>query len=298
MRVQIGAKRLGVALGAGGLRGAIHIGVLRSLERHGIAVQALSGSSAGAIVAAFSAVGYSSAEMESLVLSLDAKQLYDPNLSWRSLLGLTANALLSFLRIPERYRLPFPTGLLQGTLWLDWLYRQLGVTTVAEAQLPLAILAADIDSGEAVVFSQLAELAEVVMPDQPLALAVRASSAIPGVFSPAYVSGRTLVDGGVKASVPAELVRGLGADTVLAVDLGAVERDDLADNIYEIISQSLDIMGEELTTYQLQGTADLVIRPVVQNVSLTDFDRIPELIRLGEQTMDQAIPALRRLLAR
>ena len=296
MRTQVGRKRLGVALGAGGLRGAIHIGVLRSLERHGIEVQAMSGSSAGAIVAAFSAVGYSPAEMESLVLSLDAKLVYDPNLNWRSLLGVTANALLSFLRVPERYRLPFPTGLLQGKLWLDWLYRQLGVTQVTEVELPLAILATDIDSGEAVVFSQTVELAEVVLSDQPLALAVRASSAIPGVFSPAYVAGRTLVDGGVKASVPADLLRGLGADVVLAVDLGTAERDDPADNIYEIISQSLDILEEELTRYQLEGTADLVIRPVVRNVSLTDFDRIPELIRLGEQTMDRAIPALRKLL--
>lgn len=297
MQVQVGAKRLGVALGAGGIRGAAHIGVLRSLSRHGLVPQALSGSSAGAVVAALYSVGYTPDQMEELALSMNAKQLYDPNLSLKSLFGATINTILSLLHVPSRYDLPFPQGLIQGKAWEQYLFQQLGPILVNAVEFPIAILATDIDTGQGIAFSQESGLAEVSISDAPLAQAVRASSAIPGVFCPAHVQGRTLVDGGVKASVPASLLQGLGSDVILAVDLGyAGQRDHPVDNIHEIIAQSLDIMGAELTDYQLTGTASLVIRPVANDVGLRDFARIPQLIRLGEETMDRAIPALQALL--
>ncbi|HBK85934.1 MAG TPA: patatin, partial [Firmicutes bacterium] len=90
-------------------------------------------------------------------------------------------------------------------------------------------------------------------------------------------------DGAVKASVPAHLVRDLGVDVVVAVDLGyAGQRDEAVDNIVEVISQSLNILGEELTKCQLNLDADLVIRPRIYDVSLRDFHRIPEIIDRGE----------------
>ncbi len=297
MQLQVGRKRLGVALGAGGIRGAAHIGVLRSLEKHKVPVYALSGSSAGALVAAFYATGYSPDQMAQQAISFEGSQLFDPALGWKTWLGATTNALFAWLRVPSRHHLPYPQGLVQGRAWDRWLQRRLGEMLVSEVEMSLALLATDIDSGEGVVFSQHENLWPVTIADQPLAEAVRASSSIPGIFPPVQIAGRTLVDGGVKCSVPASLAGDLGAEVVLAVDLGSdLERDDPVDNIYEIISQSLDIISEELTGYQLQGTADLVLRPVVGAWGWRDWDRLQQLIELGEQAMDDQIPALKALL--
>lgn len=153
---------------------------------------------AGAVVTALYAVGYTPNEMEALALSLNTKQLYDSNLSLKSLLGATINTLLSLLHVPSRYDLPFPQGLIQGKAWEQYLYRQLGPRKVSSLELPIAILATDIDTGQGIVFSQEEGLGEVTISDAPLAQAVRASSAIPGVFCPAYVDGRTLVDGQIR----------------------------------------------------------------------------------------------------
>lgn len=208
-----------------------------------------------------------------------------------------ANGLFAWLRLPPQLRLPFPQGLVGGRAWEKWLLRHLGRLTVSEVVMPLAILATDIDSGEGVVFSQYAKW-PVTLPDQQLAEAVRASSAIPGIFPPVRIAGRALVDGGVKCSVPASLMRDLGEDVVLAVDLNSdLERQDPVDNIYEVISQSLDIMGEELTAYQLIGNADLVLRPVVGSWGWRDFGRIEQLIDIGEAAMDRQMPRLKALLA-
>lgn len=297
MRIQVGRKRLGLALGAGGVRGVAHIGVLGCLQRHGIIPATVAGSSAGAVIAAFAAVGYTPEQMTALAVSLQPGQIYDPNLSWWTALGALVNGLLLWLRVPPRHDLPFPQGLLKGQAWEDYLQRYLGDLLCSQVQLPLAILSTDVNSGASVVFSQVADLGAVTLADVPLARAVRASSAIPGVFRPVHLGALTLVDGGVKCSVPAALARQLGADVVLAVDLAPVEpKDYRANNIHEIILQSLEIMEDELTGFQLAGTADLVLRPIAQPAGLLDFDQIPQLIAAGDRAMEQALPELQALL--
>lgn len=298
MRVRIGKNKFGLALGSGGLRGAAHIGVLRSLERHRLRPACLSGSSAGAVVAALYAAGYTVEELTDLAINLDADKIYDSSITWKSLLSLAASLLTRVL--PGNCRLPlsFPDGLIKGVAWERYLLSLLGKSKFSDLQLPTAMLAVDVDTGDSVAFAaEIMAPADVTLVGALVAEAVRASSSIPGVFEPLRLYGYTLVDGAVKASVPAHLARALGADVVVAVDLGyAGQREDTVDNIIEVISQSLNILGEELTKCQLQESADLIVRPQIYDVSLRDFERIPEIIERGEKAMEAQIPFLLQLL--
>ncbi len=296
--VRMGKRKLGLALGSGGLRGAAHIGVLRSLERHGLLPDCLSGSSAGAVVAALYAAGYTVSEMIDLALGLTADKIYDPHITWRSLSALARHWLCRRLSLKPPTSWPFPKGLLQGEAWERYLVSLLGDQQFRDLKLPLAILAVDVDNGQSVAFASAAlSQADVTLTGATVAQAVRASTSIPGVFVPLHLFGFTLVDGAVKASVPAHLARNLGADVVLAVDLGVVRGGvEQVENIVEVISQSLHIMEAELTSYQLDQHANLVVRPSVYNASLRDFERIPEIIASGEKAMEALIPQLKQHL--
>lgn len=298
MLVRVGTNKLGLALGSGGLRGAAHIGVLRSLERHGLRPACLAGSSAGAVVAALYAAGYTVEELTHLAMRLDASKIYDHSITWRSLLSLGAGLLCNVLPGKRHFPVSFPQGLIKGDAWERYLNSLLGKRKFTDLNLPTAILAVDVETGDAVAFAA-EELggADVTLIGAPVATAVRASSSIPGVFQPLHLYGYTLVDGAVKASVPTQLVRDLGAHVVVGIDLGyAGQREDTVDDILEVISQSLSILGEELTKCQLEHTADLVVRPEIYDVSLRDFERIPEIIERGEKAMEAQIPRLLQLL--
>lgn len=294
MQVRVGKSRFGLALGSGGLRGAAHIGVLKCLERHGLQPTCLAGSSAGAVVAALYAAGYSVAALEDLALQLNASKLYDSNLTWRSFLSLLKGWVCGRRCQPE----VLPMGLVKGEAWEKYLTSLLGQQKFADLSLPTAVLAVDVETGDAVAFaSREMSSADVTLTGATVVQGVRASSSIPGVFAPLQLYGYTLVDGAVHASVPAQLVRDLGAQVVVAIDLGyAGQREERVDSVIEVISQSLHILGEELTKCQLEKTADLVVRPRIYDVSLRDFERIPEIIARGEKAMEAQIPRLRRLL--
>lgn len=298
MLIRVGKNKLGLALGSGGVRGAAHIGVLRSLERHGLRPDSLAGSSAGAVVAALYAAGFTVEELANLAIRLDASKLYDSSITWRSLLSLGAGLLCGILPCKCLFPVAFPQGLIKGVAWERYLNSLLGKRKFTDLNLPTAVLAVDVETGDAVAFAA-EELggADVTLIGAPVAAAVRASSSIPGVFQPLQLYGYTLVDGAIKASVPTQLVRDLGADVVLAIDLGyAGQREDTVDGILDVISQSLNILGEELTKCQLEQTADLVVRPGIYDVSLRDFERIPEIIDRGEKAMEAQIPRLLQLL--
>lgn len=294
MRVRVGVSNFGLALGSGGLRGAAHIGALKSLERHGLQPVCLAGSSAGAVVAALYAAGYSVAALEELAIQLDASKIFDSNLSWRTLVSLAMGLLSRKCYQPSA----LPLGLIKGAAWERYLASLLGQQKFTDLALPTAIMAVDVETGDGVAFASR-EVAgvDVTLTGATVAQAVRASSSIPGVFEPLQLYGFTLVDGAVRASVPAQLVRSLGAQVVVAIDLGyAGQREDKVDNLGEVISQSLHILGEELTRCQLEQTADLIVRPRIYNVSLRDFQRIPEIIERGEKAMEAQIPRLHQLL--
>jgi NTE family protein len=292
MRVQVGQKRLGLALGSGGLRGAAHIGVLQALQQYGIVPEALSGSSAGAVVAALYAVGYTADDMEQAILRLRPTDLSELPSG-----QVAGSGPIARWRARRSATLRLPLGLLSGRALERVLGMLLGERLVADVRVPLAILAADVNSGAEVIFSNVAEVGSAAVCDATLVKAARASSSIPGVFVPLQIGEYLLVDGAVKAAVPVELVRALGADVVVGVDLGyAARAPKHAGNLIDVISQSFDILSSQLTDRQLADAVDLVISPPVPHIGLGNLQDLPQAIRLGREAMEAAMPQLLDLL--
>ncbi len=295
--------RLGLALGSGGLRGTAHIGVLRVLEQNGIRPDLIAGTSAGSIVASLYACGYSAAQLEEVFLGVTGSELFDYDLSLVDLLKMAAAVACDFLHIPIGALLRAPLGFIRGDK-LERLVRELsGGRSFDDVTLPLAVVATDIHSGDAVVFAARPNLPQqtqertAYVTEAAICEAVRASSAIPGVFAPKDIAGRVCVDGGLKESVPAGILKAMGADVVIAVDLGfSGQKTERIDDIVEILTQSVDIMGEELSDLKVERYADVVIKPRIYDVGLNDLAAIPDCIRKGAEAAERALPRLQTLI--
>ena len=184
---------VGLALSGGGARGLAHIGVLKVLDREGIPVDLLAGTSAGGVVAALRALGMSPGEMEERGFWLGR---------WRNLVQLVDRA-------------DSRMGLFSAQKVADLLHRHFGDKTFADLDIPLALVAVDLETGE-----------EVVLQEGLVLDGLRATTAYPGVFEPVRIGERLLVDGGVLNNLPCDVARSMGADVVIAVDIGVV-MDDL-----------------------------------------------------------------------
>ncbi len=178
-------KKVGLALGGGAARGGAHLGAIRAIEEAGVRVDYVAGTSIGAMVGAAYAAG-----------TIDKLERFTQQLEWRE--------MITFLDMA------FPSsGLIDGRHVTQFIDRLVDGRTFDELALPLSVVASDLNGG-----------AEVVMCDGDVVKAVRASISIPGIFSPVRKGEMTLVDGGLVNPVPVTVVRGMGADFVIAVDLG------------------------------------------------------------------------------
>lgn len=289
--------KVGIALSGGGLRGAAHIGILKVLLEQKVPIDLIAGTSAGSIIAAFHALGHTPQYMEIVAKQLHKKQLFDSNLNLTALLWNTA---LDYLRRELSIWSLLPRGLIKGNRLEYFLNTQFQGRKINETVIPLSIMATDIHTGETIVFASpqvtfnAYELKHTVLIDDiNLADAVRASTAIPGIFLPKSLAGRWLVDGGLQNNLPTVILRLMGADIVIGVDLGyAGERRDYIDNISEIIMQSFEIMSREITVCKAEHSADIIIYPDIYDVGLTEISRIPEVIYRGEQAAINYLPAI------
>lgn len=269
--------RVGLALGGGAARGYAHIGVLRWLEEHRIPVDFIAGTSMGALVGGAYAMGYSPGEIVSFAESLDWDTALQPEVPYASLTFRRKEdrrdypfALTFGLR--DRFRLPtglspvHAVGMLLSRISLP--YGDLD--SFDSLPIPFRCVAVDIESGE-----------QVVLADGPLWQALRASMAIPGVFTPVERGGRLLVDGGLLNNVPADVVRRMGADVVIAVDVSEDLADRSAlDSLLGLANQSVAVMVLNNTREMLRH-ADLVLAPDVRAISGADYTRIRETEALG-----------------
>ena len=256
------AKRkplLGLALGSGGARGFAHIGVLKALERHGIKVDLLAGSSMGSLVGAVYANGIDPDMMGKLATHLKRKHYVD----------LTVPGL----------------GFVAGEKIKQLIHLLTHGKRIEELDIPLAIVATDIELGERVVFRE-----------GPVDQAVRASISIPGIFVPERVNGRLLVDGGVIDRVPVTVLREMGADIVIAVDVAQVDTSMKIRSIFDVIVQTIDVMEREIFQNRILA-ADLVIRPDVGHYTSIAYSGAEEIIELGERAGEENIPRIKELLA-
>jgi NTE family protein len=266
---------IGLALGGGGARGLAHIGVLKALERAGIPVDVLAGTSMGGLVAAFYAAGRTPAEIEAEALHLGK---------------LTHLLNMVDLGLPRR-------AFLSGDKLFAYLREKLGPwLTFAQLRRTLALTAVDLVSGK-----------EVILRDGLVPEAVRATISLPGVLEPVERNGQYLVDGGVLNSVPADQARALGADVVIAVNVSLDVHDDRQWQKVGLPTILLDswradsISAAALTDVRLAlARPEILLCPPISSeiTTLTGFTRVPEIIAAGEAAVQEALPLLRSLVQR
>lgn len=268
----VGQIEVGLALGAGAAKGFAHIGVLKTLEEHQIPVDYVVGCSIGAIVGAMYAGGLPFAEIEERMQGADRKVR-----RWH----LPLRSVWSDAGLKELLRDPAPTARFR------------------DLQIAFAVVATDVATGR-----------EIVIRKGLIWRAVQASASVPGIFPPALIQNRHLVDGGLVNPVPSQTVRDLGADIVIAVDLmspsarthhiyGPVKNsrgNSPVPNLVEMLWRANEIMQEEVTL-RSAATADITIEPRLGRVRWSDFShRGKEFIALGEQAALEKLPELERLL--
>ena len=254
---------LGLALSGGAARGVAHVGVLKVFEEHGIPVDFIAGTSAGALVGGAYAAGISLAELEDFGRSLRWRDFGRMTLSR---LGVQSNA-----RLEEYIRQRFP------------------VTRFEDLRIPLAVVATDLHSGRAVVMKD----------EGDVAFAIRASCALPGWYVPvADAEGRQLVDGGLVANVPTAAARSLGAQVVVAVDVNAEGAKFLGapHSIVGVLLQSIILVQRTSAMHQRQ-VADVIITPGVGHIRWDEMTRGEELLAAGERAAREVVEEIKARLA-
>lgn len=246
-----------LALSSGGARGFSHIGVLKSLERHRVPVLGIAGSSMGGLIGALFCTGYDADMLAELALGLRRHQWIDFSLSKMGM--VRGQKLLGLVNMLTRGR------------------------HFEDCRPPLKLVAVDIERGE-----------EVVLDQGSLAEAVRATTSIPGIFSPWVMDNRVLVDGGVLNRVPVDLARDIADAPVVAVDAG-IDISPMVKSVFDILFQAFDLMARELRQYK-PVVADVLIEPRLPNAREAQFTRVDEFIRAGERACEEKIPEILKRL--
>ena len=281
--------RIGLALGGGGARGIAHISVLRTIEALRIPIDCVAGTSMGALVGGLYASGMPVDEMEKLVVSTDWKRLFDdslerPERSFRRKQDDRDNLATIGVGI-NKGGVKLSPGLLQGERILAMFehstLRVSAIDDFNQLPIPFRAVATDLNTGEAVVLDH-----------GSLAMAMRASMSLPGIFQPVEVDGRVLLDGGLVNQVPVDVVRAMGADVVIAVDVGTpLDKLDRDASLLDVISQLTGMMTTGNTHRQLATLAprDVLIVPQLGTAVATgDFTKAREALAIGAQAADAA----------
>lgn len=265
-------KKVGVALGCGGWRGLAHIGVLKSLEKHGVRIDYIAGSSVGALVGGLYAFYGGISELEKIVDSIGYRDLA------RSLSDPTVKL-----------------GLLKGGRLVEFLEKHLQGAKIEDLKVPYKAVATDIITGESIFIDK-----------GSLSKAIRASISIPIMLAPVPIENRKLVDGGVSMPVPTKVVREMGADIVIGVNLygnifpmtEALDNNAIRLSAREIFRLSYQMLLNKLATENLEE-ADIALNPKIKEGSFNifkNFVREKGTVKCGEEAMDEAIVDLKKLL--
>lgn len=261
-------KTIGLALGSGAYRGFAHIGVIKSLEKNNIPIDYLSGASIGAWVAAYYAIFGNVSQLENDLIDNRKENLsllFDPG--WKG-------------------------GLVQGKKFVDYLEKKLHNHDFSDLKIPLQIVATDLYSGQPFVFQ-----------NGEVALAVRASASVPLIFKPLAYEDKLLVDGGLSNPVPGDLVKNMGADIVISVNL--YNKNEFPGS--KISVSNIALRSTTIALYNLSKTAihncDVLIEPdtskFIKESNLSKYftkEIADQMIDIGERAADEAIPKIKKLL--
>jgi NTE family protein len=267
-------KKVGLALSGGAARGLAHVGVLQVLQKEGIPIDMIAGTSSGAVIGA--AYAWSQDTTRMIRDALDA--------NWKRMAPLIDPSL------PR-------SGFIKGKKVRDLISTYVGgEVDFKDLKIPFACVTTDIDTGE-----------EVVIDSGSVPDALRATISIPGVFTIVKHKGRFVVDGGLTTPVPVEVVRRMGADFIIAVNvtpdvtgrMGKAYRQRVethkAPNIFQVMMQSIYITTYAVAQHALEN-ADIVIEPDLAQIGAGDFNKVPEMIIRGREAAQKAIPEIKRRL--
>ncbi len=287
--------KIGLVLSGGGAKGAAHIGVLKVLEENRIPVDYIAGTSIGAYVAGMYALGYSAAEIEKIMLNESWSDGYSDTIP-RQDLSYRNKQQRDRFNIPvnigySEEEIKVPNGLLRGQTMSQLLQRSTGLVNqfghFDELAIPYRAVATDLETSKAVVISH-----------GSIVKAMQASATVPGALQPLEFEGKLLIDGGIGNNMPVDVVKALGADIIIAVDIGSslVKKEELTSAL-AVLNQLSTMLTNASTDKQksLLTDDDILIRPDVGEMSTTDFTIMPKAFSLGEKAAIEHLTSLKGL---
>lgn len=253
--------KIGIALGGGGARGFAEIGVLRVLEQEKIPIDIVVGTSVGSLIGAIYADSGKVLDAEFIAIPINNEDFFDFK-------------AFSF----------FSGGFVTGEKLRLFLNTHLRSKNIENMKIPYGAVAVDLRTGQAVMFDR-----------GPIARAVNASCAIPGVFVPVEIGGRVFVDGGVTDPIPVDFAIKKGADVVIAVAISPALPPITPKNPLEVAFHAITIMSSHIGALGVKN-ADVVIHPDVGNIAYDDFSQKKRLIEAGEKATRAALPAIHKTI--
>jgi len=260
---EVQKPKIALVLGGGAARGFAHVGVIRVLEQEKVPIDMIVGTSVGSLIGAIYASDPNSFELEWTAFSLEKDNLIDYGV-FSAITGM---------------------GPVKGEKLEEFVRNNVHVMNIEDLKIPFAAVATDLNRGT-----------RVVIDHGPVAKAVRASSAIPGVFNPVAYQSRLLVDGGVVANIPIAVARERGADIVIAVDISENVTNFNITNAIDVMLQAVTIITSENAKYQ-KRQADVLISPAVGDVSMLDFTKKKMCMQAGIDAAQMAMPEIKSKIA-
>jgi NTE family protein len=254
--------KIGLALGGGAARGFAHIGVIKALEAQGIVPDVVVGTSAGSVVGAMYASGYSGFALQKMALEMDEASISD-------------------------WALPFfskSSGVLKGEALQAYVNKAVHNQPIEKLKIPFGAVATDLKTGQPILFRR-----------GNTGMAVRASSAVPSVFQPVSIGGHTYVDGGLVAPVPVRFAREMGAEFIIAVNISSATEAQATASSVDVLMQTFTIMGQRLNQHELKD-ADVVITPSLGAMGSADFNGRNLAVLAGEQAAASVMSQLKARL--
>lgn len=275
--------KIGVVLSGGGAKGAAHVGVLKILEEHNIPVDYIAGTSIGAYVAGMYSLGYSASEVEAIMMGVNWDSGYSDTIP-RNILSYRDKQLRDRYNIPlnigyNEGQVRAPSGLLRGQTMSQLLRQSTDLVSqfgdFDDLAIPYRAVATDLETSLPIVINH-----------GSIVKAMQASATVPGALQPTQIDGKLLVDGGIANNMPIDVVKAMGADIIIAVDIGSplVKKDKL-DSTIAVLDQLSNFLTNASTAKQkeLLTENDVLIRPAIDALSTTDFTIMPLALTLGKE---------------
>ena len=268
--------KLGLVLSGGGARGVAHIGIIKAMEEAGLRPDYIAGTSMGSIIAALYASGYSADQMSEIILEIN----WDQILSNKVPLNYIAfeekeyyDRYLVGIPLSKKLKPQLGSGLLHGQMLTEVLHHYFWPTLQYDSfddfPIPYRCIATDVNTGKAIVFE-----------DGPLPTALRSSMAIPSVFTAMDFDTTLAVDGGVVNNFPVDIVREMGADYIIGINLGATSSGEAPDDLASIMMALASLPSKEFLEEHIED-CDVYIQPDLSGYSSSAFTKAPEILEYG-----------------